>query len=146
MHGNNRWSQEIKGAGNQQAGRDIINEGDGFRPDPNNPNLIECTQCEYPGVSRTATECPKCGHSFLAERIAREERVREEFNAFWQKAAIVLMVAAYGALHIGIRTGLNIWESLVLMFVALGGLWFVWIWLSTQWECRKARSKRRGGS
>lgn len=138
-----RLKQEVTGDGNQVAGNNIINEGDGFRPNPDNPNLMECSQCEYPGVSRTAIECPKCGHSFLAERLALAEKAREESRVFWTIAGTALIVAISGSWHIGSRTGLGFWESLGVMVIALGGLWYGWAWLSVHWELWKARRKRR---
>lgn len=125
--------QKIKGNHNLIAGRDLINEGDGFRPDPNNPKLMQC-ECGWPGLNRTADKCPKCGNNYLRDRLeAEEQRQRqaiEENNRFWQKIAFFCLVLFIGTTQISSRTSLSAAESFVLTLAVFWASWFGLVWIS----------------
>jgi len=134
--------QKIDGSEHQIAGRDINNQYIEEPLSSGNPNAIECRSCGKL-ISRKATVCPRCGHDFVAEYMAVQEKGRREWEDTKAYIGIALIVTIFGAVQITSRTRLDFTESLILMVILLGCLWYGWIWLSVQYETWLARRKKR---
>ncbi len=135
--------QDIGGSNHQIAGRDLINEGDGFRPDPNNPKLRKCDYCDWPGLSYDAHQCPKCGHNYLADVIAEQERARQELDSFGGLLVGGGLLSLMGAMQISHWLGLGLLDSIVVMLIILAGLWMAGVYIMVRLELWWAKRKRR---
>lgn len=142
-HGN-QLSQSIEGNHNQVAGNDIINEGDGFRPDPNNPNLMACHQCDWPGLSRLAITCPKCGYDHAKERQEKlEQQLRKQQT--WNAVVGCLMFVWFVlTVNLSARTDLNIAVSGVTVILVAGSAWIGWCYVTAHIETWVKTRKQRG--
>lgn len=136
--------QDIGGSGHQIAGRDIVNKNGGwFEPDPDNPNLMNCIRCGRPGLSKTAYECPDCGHSYLAEAIAEQERARQGLDSLGGLLVGGGLLSLMGAMQLSHWLGLSLLEGIVTMLIILVGLWMAWVYIMVRLELWWANRKRR---
>jgi ribosomal protein L37AE/L43A len=87
---------QITGNGNK-----IIQNSQGFRADPSNPNLITCPHCGNYQVSRSADQCPVCNYSFRAARQAAIEEARRDLGYSMN----VTLVLALGSLALAFTIG-----------------------------------------
>lgn len=136
-------TQRIEGAGHQIAGRDLINEGDGFKPDPRRPGLRDCDYCGWEALAVKAPACPKCGHSY--ERDWMQAARRNEWDR--QRSVKLLFIATIILLtlsaNVSAATGLHFLEALPLAAILAGVLWYAWILtvsrLTAWWRSQKVR-------
>lgn len=120
-------SQNISGKGHQIAGRDVINNGDFFNLDPENPILKKC-YCEKL-ISRGADECPECGHNHLADRIAEQGRIKQRQQHSLQKLYVIVLLVLIVALQISTHLSIDLLNSIGLSVIMAGILWLGYICL-----------------
>lgn len=139
--------QRVEGNGNQVAGRDIIIGRDAYAPDPNNPHLTSCHACGYPGMSRGAELCPRCGHNHLADQIAAATAASDRRAIFWALVLVGLIFSVQLALWVETATGWGFLDSYVA--AALGTLLALWAGLygfayaRAWWESHTRRGSKR---
>lgn len=145
MSGDERHSvrQDIGGSGHQIAGRDLLNLGDGFKPDPNNPKLRKCDYCDWPGLSYDAHQCPKCGHNYLADAIAEQERARQERDNRRGLMLGALILGLSGAFYLAHWLQLELAQGAGLLLIILLSLWLGWTYIMVRFELWWANRKRR---
>lgn len=121
--------QKIKGDHNQVAGRDIINEGDCFKPDPDNPNLTECSNCGKPGLSLGADTCPACGHNHLRDRLIAHEEQQRQAQDQLQKLGVVAVFILLGAFYISPWLKVGYLKAILIVALSGGALWYGFIFI-----------------
>ncbi len=129
---NNKYqiNQTINGNGHQIAAHDVvnINKGDGFQPNPNNPNLITCPACERYGIYREADMC-QCGYSFEKARLQQQREANDKL-IFWSKGVIGVLVLVF---YVTQKLETGFFETLITIFIISGLTWFAGIrlWANT---------------
>jgi ribosomal protein L40E len=120
----------------QVAGNNIVNYGDGFVADPNNPDLTSCRICHYHGLALGAHECPKCGHNYLAEHMA--EQARREAQAKKDAGDLVNLITIAAFVFLAMTSSLMEYFNLSFPKAAgwsvlgTGFVWYVWVMVNAR--------------